>query len=356
MGKSSAARATAAPGAANAAGATGADGASRAAARLSPTLRDLRRDLSQARALLEDAVAKARLAEGEWTAPRQTLAQESAAALDRWEERLDGDGPFSYLTCRNEILALSRRRAYLLPAVEIPAEARVLLGELRGWSVPSSVLLPLENVTRDEIAAACQEGGEARARAALNKLYEEYDYWDWYSDWYVARISTAAAFVSLTAILALCGAIYLFLRGQPIWAFLLAGLSGCGVSIVTRLPPLSVYGEASSLFTRIIGRTAAGIVGTAAGLGILASGALKVELGDVAIAELLRGCADKVCQPPGGAGCCPPSALLVLCTLGVLFGFSERALSSFEQTVFGKGEAPARAAEPTPVSPPAQGG
>ena len=44
-----------------------------------------------------------------------------------------------------------------------------------------------------------------------------------------------------------------------------------------RLPPLSVYGEASSLFTRILGRTAAGVVGTAAGLGILASGALKVE-------------------------------------------------------------------------------
>src|SRR4051812_15071195 len=89
---------------------------------VSPVQRDLRRDLSQARALLDDAMAKARLVEGGWTPAHEAPSKESLAELERWEERLAGPGSFNYVSCRNEILTLARRRAYLLPAIEIPAE------------------------------------------------------------------------------------------------------------------------------------------------------------------------------------------------------------------------------------------
>jgi hypothetical protein len=106
--------------------------------------------------------------------------------------------------------------------------------------------------------------------------------------------------------------------------FLFAGIAGTGVSILLKLPPLSVYGEAASLWLRIAGRYAAGAAGTIAGYGLLVLGIIHIAAGSSS---------PDVLDPCAWGGCWQRTAAITV-AIGLLLGFSERALGSFEAIVF----------------------
>jgi hypothetical protein len=234
-------------------------------------------------------------------------------------------------------------------------------------------------------------------RAALLRVLEDYDYWNTYIDWYfVQQAITATALIFLASV-----SIYfswLFLKAEPTkpwtrgWGFagfVLAGVCGASVSVAIKLPPVSVYGDVPAFWVRTLARMAAGVIASALGFAMVSSNLINLKIGDAQLQNVVGCCIDAKARdaspadkpdarappapekagsdaldggaPDGGAHTpevkakdapapppvceagkdpCPPRWSLLLLALGILFGFSERALTSFEEAIFGKaGEA-----------------
>jgi len=109
------------------------------------------------------------------------------------------------------------------------------------------------------------------------------------------------------------------IHGMALYGFIAAGFSGALVSVLSRMPPMLGWGEWSSYTPRMIGRVAAGVAGTFAGGALLAAGVIKV--GDYTFDDLLTKTVS-------------PGAVLYVVGLGILFGFTERALTQLQGLVF----------------------
>jgi len=285
---------------------------------------------------------------------------------------------------------LARLRVYVLPVEDLAIEGRDAYAELGEWQVPAVVLANLQQtLTRDlsgtySADAQVREEEMRRARAGLLKILETYDYWDRYTDWFFATLRYALGVLLGVFVLSLAGAVGLLFTGHVASGFILAGLSGAAVSIMLKLPPLSVFGEFASFAVKMVGRGAAGMAAAAIGLGALAVGLVNIPLIEngtaVSLSVLINACAraDGEAKAPATAasaergagpalvpsqGGTAPAATtapgcstvwrLVLLALGMLLGFSERALASFEDAAFGTQSArrPAPAAGPPVVAP-----
>jgi hypothetical protein len=256
---------------------------------------------------------------------------------------------------------LKNMRAYLLPRHEIEAQGKYVIAELREWSVPQSVLKSIE----DDFLNALQKGDLNAARAALYNIFDSSDYWNMYIDWFTGFMRYIASILMGLMLLSLAGAFICILHGFATPGFILAGACGALVSVISKLPPLVPYGETAGYIVRIIGRVAVGIAACVIGYGLLASGILTVGLPDKStLADLINGntvesragmsgnlqkanvvaapapaqntnlasTADssKNCPQPGGT----TRDALILIAIAMLFGFSERSLSSFENKIF----------------------
>jgi hypothetical protein len=225
----------------------------------------------------------------------------------------------------DRVKELVRARAYIMPSVEIKPETDMMVDDLRSLGLPADVL-----AYQKKLADQVTTGAAPPNRAAFKELLEDYDYWDDYTDWYFARVRKLA--FGLCGFSAVCtlAAILLCWYDLRFPCFLFAGIAGTGVSILLKMPSMSVYGEAASLGFRIAGRYAAGTAGTLAGYGLLVLGAIHVSAGDLS---------GNVLDPCGPLDCWQKTAAIVI-AIGLLLGFSERALASFEGIVFpteGKG-------------------
>lgn len=307
--------------------------------------------------------------------------------------------------------ALGRRRAYVIPASRIELEARTILAELREWRVPDAVVSDLDATLKATFPpkapdSPAQRPSEETSRAALSLLFEAHDYWDWYVTWYFGIRAWLVACLLGAALVAFLVSLSALHIGSVLLGFFCAGLCGTAVSILLKLPPLSVYGDAVDFIPRIFARLAAGMVGSAVGCGLLAAGIINIGVptGGVSTAGVSRtltvpemmlavlenndcarywhesGAHQKstqpwqrvlLCDPPGiqrqppqpspaevvvcsaegsiptmtldagGKGRALPFSeseidrlIAILLSLGILVGFGERALTSFEDVLF----------------------
>lgn len=288
--------------------------------------------VATAQALFDEAVAKAQRAGGTRSEENQKLISETSNKLKeftRYATDLERGGQALTQRDQDDLLALARRRAYLLPKEELGIEADALMVELREWGVPASSLDALQR-----LAAKC-EGDEKVARAALHKLLEEYDYWDMYVDWYLSQAARVSLALGAGGLLAFAVALTLCLSSHVLPGVFFAAASGASLSILSKLPPMTTYGDAVSLLLLRVGtRFFSGILASATGLWLISTGIVRIGLGDdTNLAATASKClnADPTCQHV---------SLLMLLALAVLFGFSERALASFESAVLpaAKGE------------------
>ena len=117
----------------------------------------------------------------------------------------------------------------------------------------------------------------------------------------------------------------------------MAGVSGAAISVLLKIPQVILYREVWALVARFISRIATGAIVSVVGLSLLSSKIINLvfELGDkkITIAEI-------VCCPNDAN--CPALGQIILIGIGVLFGFSERLLSSLESTLLGKISLPER--------------
>ncbi|HYO52365.1 hypothetical protein [Archangium sp.] len=294
--------------------------------------------VSAAQMLFEDAVARAALLDTSRDETSRQLVQtliqttqQDFRELSKYvQERERADEPISRRD-RDEALALARRRAYVLPVEELSVEADALVSEMRDLGVPVPVVAELEKLAR----RLSEEKNEPVKRALLNRILEDYDYWDWYVDWYSTNISIASIALGIGAIATLAIALRLAFQGNHVIAVLFSAASGAAVSILGRLPPMTVYGDAASLYMRMSTRLFSGILASCTGMWLFTSGAIQVNLGDKSLKAIASTCIDGV-RPEE----CTPTSFLLLVTLAVLLGFSERAFTSFERVLPTGGEAP----------------
>jgi hypothetical protein len=266
------------------------------------------------------------------------------AGIDE-QDPVDCEAKLSALVVRAE--ELERLRAYVMPREEILIEGLSRLSDMSNWSVPQSVIDQLQR----EVMPQLRSANLVEARGALRALYEVYDYWDWWVEEH-SRTMRIASRVMLGLLVAfLTGAVFLLHYGHVYSGIFCAGTSGAILSVLAKLPPVLSYGAANSYFYRIVGRVAIGIAASMIGMGLLASDLITLQLSDhLTIAKMLDG-KDRLCAPDAGssAAAAPPAmspactpddprlsrrSVLLLMAIAMLFGFSERALSTFEEKIF----------------------
>ena len=293
------------------------------------------------------------------------MIQDDFAALTQKVEKATTKDEFDQL--KDEADSLARHRAYLCPVDELTAEAKSYVAALKDWGVPSGTL---DSISA-RAAPAMQDKIEepAKARGALFQLYADYDSWFSYVDEYndgtdewANRLKRWIVYCVVTSLLLIIVVPNWLPERSTSWVLplrvfviVLAAVAGASASVIARLPGLTSYGEWKVNERAFLARISTGIVGSLVAVGLLGSGVISVTLPDPwkNSGELLQACVgweaqQKSNQQPapsqpgapatsGGTSSlhspCTPGGALFLLAVTMLFGFSERLLTSLESRV-----------------------
>ena len=310
-------------------------------------------EIRSSKALFEDSVLAADSAKSPYDKALICPVLERFAKLEA--EVGQAKTPFQINKLVEEAIPLARLAAYVCPPKEIELQAKMLVNTMAEWGVPQSTIekLRLDIVTPLKDSPKDIAEPEA-ARGALFTLREEYDSWSDYIDSYNEAMSTVTYVLSSLTLASLCGAIILISHGYVLFGLILAGACGAFVSVVAKVPVLNTaYSDSApyvrGIYTRVCIGVAAGVIGS----GFLFSGLVTVNLPYTNLQGMIRACdreassqsteakAASVSEPstlsqvvPVEQGGCKTENVLILAGLVMLFGFSERALTSFEEKIF----------------------
>jgi hypothetical protein len=228
-----------------------------------------------------------------------------------------------------------QQRAYICPVTEIEGEGALIIPLLEEWGIPKALIEKQYKSHADKLTKAKTSPGDARG--ALRALFEEKDSWEEYAEEYEDQMTFYAWILSPSAIIlpGLAFIAFHFASTFPLLlalGILLAGAAGSCLSVLAKMPVLDIAlsSELESYGRRILIRIAVGVGGSVIGCAFLAWGMFPIAFQNQTFADLLNSCL----KFPSTS----LTALQALILLGfpMLFGFSERALTSFEQRVFGK--------------------
>jgi len=220
--------------------------------------------------------------------------------------------------------------AYLCPVIDIHTEGQIVIDEIEGWGIPATPVKRLRELLDSKMKDA--ESNPAAARSALHSLFREHNAWDRYADDYEDTMKRLAwilflATVVLAFITTLSFHFAVMFSPLLIFGLLCAGAAGSCVSVVARMPALdvSLKGELDAYQRRVLSRISVGVVASLVGSGLLAW--LPVSVQNQTFADALTACA---------TGRATGTTILTVVAFPMILGFSERALTSFEQRVFGR--------------------
>jgi hypothetical protein len=221
-------------------------------------------------------------------------------------------------------------RAYLCPCAEILDEGSLAIDLMEEWNVPKTVLTKLRTLLVRRLEQA--DADIDAARGALRTIFQERDSWESYTDEYEETMRGYTLWLFLATIILPPLAIFAF-RFPPtvLTGLLFAGAAGSCASVMARMPLLdvSLSGELESYGRRIWSRLGIGVIASVIGCALLGWGILPISIQNQSFADALISCTG---YP---ATSCTSVKTLILLGVPMLFGFSERGLTSFEQRVFG---------------------
>ncbi len=221
-------------------------------------------------------------------------------------------------------------RAYICPMVEIQVEGMLAIDRMEEWAVPKAVIIKLRASIDDRLA---NTDDHRIAGSALRSVFREYDSWSGYTDDYENQLHffTRWLFLASIVLFIMSTVLFQFRHTFPV-GLLLAGASGSCVSVMAKMPifDVALSGELVAYERRILSRVAVGMIASLIGCGLLGWGVIPISLQGKTFTDVLKSCTDGQVVPCG--------SLETLIALGVamLFGWSERALTSLEEHVFGK--------------------
>ena len=266
----------------------------------------------------EDILDTALLAE-----VRQRLAEikqraEHATTIDNLDDLVD------------DAEAQGQLRAYICPIGEIRNEGNLAVDVMEEWSLPKAVIAKLRASLGQELEKA--DTDPETARSALRELFEEYDSWATYTDDYEDTMQRFANWLFAASVVCPLLALLAFhWRFTTLAGLLLAGAAGSCVSVMAKMPTLdvSLSGELDAYGRRVLTRIATGVSASLIGCALLAWGLLPISIQNQTFADALSACTGSP------ANSCTGLKTLILLGVPMLFGFSERALTSFETRVLG---------------------
>jgi hypothetical protein len=223
--------------------------------------------------------------------------------------------------------------SYICPLAEIEDEGNLVIDLIEEWGIPKGTVKRLRDSLGKKIKVAADPEG---ARGALHALFQERDSWESYTDeyedtmrWYTYWLFGAALILPPLAV----AAFHFAFRFSPLLflGLVFAGAAGSCVSVMAKMPALdvSLSGELDAYGRRMMSRIGIGVVASLIGCAFLAWGVLPVSIQNQTFADALGACATS----PAG---CTAIKTLILLGVPMLLGFSERSLTSFEQSVFGR--------------------
>lgn len=272
------------------------------------------------------------------------FVSDTRKAFDALNDKVDQHG-VDHIEQHAERLA--QRRAYVLPMEEILAQCKEISSDLRQWGVPESELAEIDDLIKNGIEGALKDRNIKQARSSFRRLLERADYWDWYiTNFNASKRLTSYVLCGLSIVLML-GAGYVYFRTRhALTGLMLAGASGAAVSILLKQPGVIIYKESAEYLPRILGRLVAGIAAAGLGIAVLASGLVEVRMPSTGqtTSQVVRCQAGEMAEAtisaagaasPGSTGPAPCSSVGagVLLALAFVFGFSERALTTLEDTL-----------------------
>jgi hypothetical protein len=268
--------------------------------------------------------------------PNQDLIDEFDRGMHACEEqiRLEQDVD-EFTTLISQAEALGQLRAYLCPLSEMAEEASRAIDQMEDWGVSRGSLRPLRQLT----ATALIDPGTSPqvARGILRAVLEDWDMWMNFTDDYEEDTGRICHYLvvamSMSFTLAVLGVNF-----SPHWgpllllSILLAGITGSCASVLARMPVSEVTssGASESLGRRTLSRAGTGMVASVAGCALLAWGVIPIVVNGVRFSDVLSKCSPMI------SGQCTPTYSLVLLAVPIMFGFSERILTTLEETLFGR--------------------
>lgn len=238
-----------------------------------------------------------------------------------------------------ELLALFE--AYFCPMNEIQDEGTRSIDTMEGWGIPKSAPKKLRDLFSKKLQDAVANPHDARG--ALYSIFSEADAWSDFIDDYedsMRGYRRGLSIVALCAVVLAATSLYfashfsiLILAG-----LLFAGAAGSSVSVMAKMPALdaSLSGELDAYDRRVYTRIGVGIVASLIGCGLMAWGVLPISMQNQTFTDALNACL----SPASSSG--KATRVLTVLALAMLLGFSERALTSFEQHIFGEASSPRR--------------
>jgi hypothetical protein len=225
--------------------------------------------------------------------------------------------------------------AYFCPINDIQDEGILAIDTIEGWGIPKSSPKRLRDLFSEKLKNASSD--PCSARGALHSIYAEMDAWGDFIDDYEDTMEPYMNWLFRCSVGMLLGSILAlyFASKVPFLVFvalLLAGATGSCVSVMGKMPALdaSLSGELDAYGRRVFTRIGVGLIASLIGCGLLGWGVLPVSIENVTFSEALNECV----QPSS-----PFSVIvrgLVVLTVPMLLGFSERALTTFESRFLGE--------------------
>jgi hypothetical protein len=220
---------------------------------------------------------------------------------------------------------LENQTAYVLPVSHLAENAQVIFDELVSWEVPPKSIRQVKEFVEK---LKDPKVPDADKRNLYWWILSEYDYRSDYVEWVNSKFLILKIISSVAAIGSLAASLILLNSRLLLPGFLLAGVSGASLSVLLKFPNIMDYGEYMKTMLDIFSRFTTGLIASVIGLGFLASGIINLsftfdgELKSMATVIQDFDIAEK-----------PILWSLVLLSLGIIFGFSERLFSSFESTI-----------------------
>jgi hypothetical protein len=233
--------------------------------------------------------------------------------------------------------AVVQLRAYLAPQAELEIQGRTTLSTMAEWGVPASDLDALQKDVVPKLGCPTIASPEEvnAARGALHTIFSECNSWSEWLDEYNAEMQKVAYWLTGLIALSLIAAIFLLSHGFIVWGLLSAGACGAFVSVIAKLPALVIAGDSAPYRRDIWRRVCTGLAASVIGSGLLMSGVFTINLPYASMSAIIDGCTSLASATTASQSVgCGPRSIFVLIAVVMLFGLSERALTSLEQRVF----------------------
>lgn len=222
-------------------------------------------------------------------------------------------------------------RAYICPLREVVNEGCLAIDVMAEWSIPKTIIDGLRNTLGQDL------NNPDTARGALRAIFGENNSWANYTDDYEDSMSKYTLWLVVATSILLVAVSVLFhfrLKWFPflfLIVLLFAGAAGSCVSVMRKMPlfDISLSAELDAYGRRIWSRVATGTVASLVGCALLGWGVLPISLQGQTFSDVMNSCSTQ------DSSSCTITKTLIFFAVAVLFGFSERTLTSLEQRVLG---------------------